>query len=276
MPTIVLGDNLRALDLLADGSAGLIYIDPPFNTGQRQDYRRIRTVQDDDGDRTGFGGRRYRSEPVSRQSYADSFDDYAAFLAPRLEAARRILAPDGSLFVHLDAREAHYVKVMLDGLFGRDCFQNEIIWAYDFGGRSRRRWPAKHDTILWYSRDPLDYVFDVEAIDRIPYLAPKLAGADKAARGKIPTDVWWQTVVPTSGAERTGYPSQKPLAILERIVRVHSRPGDLCVDFFAGSGSFGEAAGTWGRDFWLCDASEEALAVMERRLSRFGPEVVRI
>jgi len=269
--TIVQGDNLRAMATLADGCAALVYMDPPFNTGHSQSRTRIKTVRDEAGDRKGFGGHRYRSETVGRLDFADAFDDYLAFLAPRLEEARRILAPDGALFVHLDPREVHYVKVFLDGLFGRDAFMGEIIWAYDFGGRSKRRWPAKHDTILWYVRDPEHYHFDYEAIDRIPYMAPGLVGPVKAARGKTPTDVWWQTVVPTGGRERTGYPTQKPLAILERIVRVHSRPGDLCVDPFAGSGTLGEAAGKLDRRFWLCDENPDAVAIMMARLARFAP-----
>ncbi len=271
MNQIVLDDNLRAMAGLADGCANLVYMDPPFNTGHRQGRTRIKTVRDADGDRTGFGGHRYRSQTVGRLGFADAFDDFLGFLAPRLEEARRLLAADGSLFVHLDPHESHYVKVFLDGLFSRRAFLGEIIWAYDFGGRSKRRWPAKHDTILWYVRDPERYTFDYEAIDRIPYLAPALVGPVKAARGKSPTDVWWQTVVPTNGRERTGYPTQKPLPILERIVRVHSRPGDLCLDPFAGSGTLGEAAGKLGRRFWLCDENPEATSIMMTRLARFEP-----
>lgn len=276
MNRIVQGDNLVALRGLADGCAKLVYMDPPFNTGHRQGRTRLRTVRDEQGDRTGFGGHRYRSEALGRLDFADTFDDYLAFLAPRLEEARRILAADGTLFVHLDPRESHYVKVYLDGRFGRAAFMGEIIWAYDFGGRSKRRWPAKHDTLLWYVKDPEHYCFDYEAIDRIPYLAPGLAGPEKAARGKTPTDVWWQTVVPTNGRERTGYPTQKPLAILERIVRVHSQPGDLCVDPFAGSGTLGEAAGKLDRSFWLCDENPEAVAIMTARLARFQPLLERL
>lgn len=275
MNRIVLDDNLRAMAGLADGCANLVYMDPPFNTGHRQGRTRIKTVRDADGDRTGFGGHRYRSLTVGRLAFADTFDDFLGFLAPRLEEARRLLAANGSLFVHLDPHESHYVKVFLDGLFGRAAFLGEIIWAYDFGGRSKRRWPAKHDTILWYVRDPEQYTFAYEAIDRIPYLAPALVGPVKAARGKSPTDVWWQTVVPTNGRERTGYPTQKPLPILERIVRVHSRLGDLCLDPFAGSGTLGEAAGKLGRRFWLCDENPEATAIMMARLARFEPLLQR-
>lgn len=262
------------LPTVADASIPFIYIDPPFNTGRLQGRSRIRVRADRGGDRTGFAGRRYRTERVrSAGGYEDRFEDFPAFLAPRLAEARRILSPGGSLFVHLDAREVHYIKVLLDGLFGRAGFLNEIIWAYDFGGRSRTRWPAKHDTILWYSKDPARAVFNREAVDRIPYMAPGLVGPEKAARGKSPTDVWWQTIVPTNGQEKTGYPTQKPLAILRRLVSVHTRPGDTVLDFFAGSGTTGEAAGILGRPFVMVDRSTEACRVMARRLARFSPRI---
>ena len=252
--------------------------DPPFNTGKVQRRARFKASRAEGsgaGTRGGFGGRRYDVEPVASGAYADAFDDYEAFLLPRLEASLRCLTKNGSLFVHLDAREVHYVKVALDRLLGRERFMNEIVWAYDFGGRPKDRWPAKHDTILWYALDPDDYVFDYDAIDRIPYLAPGLVGAEKAARGKTPTDVWWHTVVPTSGREKTGYPTQKPLGVLSRLVNVHSREGDVVLDFFAGSGTTGEAAARAGRGFVLVDENPEAVAVMERRLAAYAPEVDR-
>ena len=280
MGRIVEGDNLEVLRALDDGAVNLIYIDPPFNTGREQRHTPVRTerVEDgeaDDGDRTGFGGRRYRTTELGSQAFADAFDDFLGFLEPRLVECRRVLAEDGSLFLHLDPRESHYAKVLLDGIFGRASFLNEIVWAYDYGGRSKRRWPAKHDTILWYAKDPEHYTFDYEAIDRIPYMAPGLVTPEKAERGKVPTDVWWQTVVPTSGTERTGYPTQKPLAVLERIIRVHSRPGDVVADFFAGSGTAGEAAARNDRDFLLVDSNPEAIDVMASRLERWAPEIVR-
>ena len=260
------GDNLPILRSLDDESFNLIYIDPPFNTGTARVQTRIRTVRDDDGDRRGFGGNRYRTIKLGTQSYDDAFDDFPAFLGPRLEQAYRLLRADGSLFVHLDPREAHYCKVMLDSIFGRQSFMNEIIWAYDYGGRSTRRWPAKHDTILWYAKDPDHYTYNYDAMDRIPYMAPGLVGPEKAARGKTPTDVWWMTIVSPQGRERTGYPTQKPLRLLERIVKIHSRPGDRLLDFFAGSGTLGEAAAAHGRHAVLIDSNPEAIAVMTRRL----------
>ena len=267
MPQIILANNLVVLPTIPAGSVPLIVIDPPFNTGRAQRRTRLRTVADPGGDRTGFGGKRYRTERVSEQSFDDSFEDLPAFLEPRLREAHRILTDQGSLFLHVDCREVHYCKVLLDQIFGRDSFINELIWAYDFGGRPKNRWPAKHDNILWYARDPERYTFNYDAIDRIPYMAPGLVGPEKAARGKTPTDVWWQTIVPTGGRERTGYPTQKPLPILERIVRVHSKPGELVLDFFAGSGTTGEAAARNGRDFLLVDEHPAAVQVMARRLA---------
>lgn len=272
MARIVLGDNLAVLPSIPSGSSHLIYIDPPFNTGRRQDRARLSTIRDEHGDRTGFGGQRYRTQTLGRKGFDDAFPDYASFLWPRLVEAHRVLAPYGSFFLHIDYREAHYCRFMLDEIFGRRAFMNEIIWAYDYGGRSKRRWPAKHDNILWYAKDPDHYTFNYDEIDRIPYMAPGLVGADKAARGKSPTDVWWQTIVPTSGNERTGYPTQKPLAILLRIVRVHSNPGELVLDFFAGSGTAGEAAARLGRDFILIDNDPDAATIMARRLAFAHPD----
>jgi site-specific DNA-methyltransferase (adenine-specific) len=264
------GDNLDVLPTFADGSFDLIYIDPPFNTGRTQARRRTRTTRDPDGDRIGFHGLRQRTTVLdagTTNTYADRFDDYQAWLRPRLEHAHRLLAPTGSFFLHLDYREVHYAKVALDGIFGRDSFINEIIWAYDYGARTRRRWSPKHDNILWYARDPARYTFDHDAIDRIPYMAPGLVGPAKAARGKTPTDTWWHTIVSPTGKEKTGYPTQKPLGVLSRIVNVHSRPDGNLLDFFAGSGSFGEAAFRAGRRCVLVDESAEAVAVMRRRFA---------
>jgi len=273
MNRILHGDNLGLLRTLPAGSVPLIYIDPPFNTGRRQSRPQMKTIRDESGDRTGFGGRRYRTELVSQSStpagYLDQFDDFLGFLRPRLIEAHRILSPSGSLFFHIDPREAHYCKVLLDEIFTRPCFQNEIIWAYDYGARATKRWPAKHDNILWYTRHPETFTFNLTASDRIPYMAPKLVGEAKAARGKTPTDVWWHTIVSPTGKEKTGYATQKPLGILERIVRVHSNPGDLVLDFFAGSGTTGEAAARNHRNFLLIDENPEAIGIMKRRLAKW-------
>ena len=270
---IHLGDNLAVMRGFADASVDLAYVDPPFNTGKRQARTRLRTVRDDAGDRVGFAGKRYRTERVGAQSYADDFDDYLAFLEPRLVETLRLLSPAGSFFLHLNCREVHYAKVLCDRIFGRESFINEIIWAYDYGARSRSRWSAKHDNILWYAKNPKRYTFRYDDIDRIPYLAPKLVTPEKAARGKTPTDVWWNTIVSPTGKEKTGYPTQKPLAILNRIVRVHSNPGDRVLDFFAGSGTTGEAALRNGRSAVLVDSSRDAVKVMRERLARFHPRL---
>lgn len=274
MNQIILGDNLTVLPTLPSAFAQLIYIDPPFNTGKTQRRQRIETVQDEEnGDRVGFGGRRYSSNYIDSPDYIDRFDDFLGFLMPRLEASLRCLTADGSLMVHLDYREVHYVKIALDHLLGRERFMNEIIWAYDYGARSKDRWPCKHDTILWYVQNPLNYVFDYHAMDRIPYMAPGLVTPEKADRGKTPTDVWWHTIVPTNGKEKTGYPTQKPLGILNRIIKIHTRPGDTVLDFFAGSGTTGEAAWLHGRSFVLIDNNPEAVKIMKLRLAKVAQEV---
>ncbi len=274
MKRIILGDNADVLPTLPSKFARLIYVDPPFNTGRVQKRDRITVAATGAaGDRGGFGGRRYAVERVEPSAaYDDRFDDFEAFLMPRIEASLRCLTDDGSLFVHLDAREVHYVKVALDRLLGRDHFMNEIIWAYDYGGRPKNRWPAKHDTILWYVRDPSAYVFNFEEMDRIPYMAPGLVSKEKAERGKTPTDVWWHTIVPTNGHEKTGYPTQKPLGVLNRVIKVHSRPGDVVLDFFGGSGTTGEAAAAHGRGFVLIDNHLDAVKIAATRLAAFAPE----
>jgi site-specific DNA-methyltransferase (adenine-specific) len=264
---IVLADNLTVLASLPDESIDLVYIDPPFNTGKRQTLRQMRAVRDEaNGDRTGFGGRRYRTIPLGSSSYLDVHDDYLDFLEPRLVEIRRVLRPTGSLYLHLDYREVHYAKVLADAIFGRDCFLSEVIWAYDYGARTKRRWPAKHDNILVYVKDTERYWFDAEAVERIPYMAPGLVGPEKAARGKLPTDTWWQTIVPPGGAERTGYPTQKPVAVLRRVVSASCPPGGVVADFFAGSGTAGAAALELGRRFLLVDSNPDAVDVMVRRL----------
>ncbi|MBI4161257.1 MAG: site-specific DNA-methyltransferase [Acidobacteria bacterium] len=265
---VYFGDNLPILRALPAGSADLIYIDPPFNTGKVQERTRIRTRRAERGDRTGFQGRRYETVRIGTARFADRFDDYPAFLEPRLREAHRVLAGNGTLYVHLDCREVHYLKVLLDAIFGRECFLNEIIWAYDYGGKTTKKWPPKHDNILVYVKRPGDYVFNVEEIERIPYMAPGLVDSQKAARGKLPTDTWWHTIVPTNSPERTGFPTQKPLGILKRIVLASSHPDDLVLDFFAGSGTTGEAAYRLGRRFLLVDNHPQAIAVMRRRFAR--------
>lgn len=267
MRKIILGENLEVLRTLPKNSVRMIYIDPPFNTGKTQKRERIKATASPLGDRTGFGGRKYTTEVIESGSYEDSFDDFVSFLITRIGAALPLLTEDGSLFVHLDYREVHYVKVALDNVLGRDHFMNEIIWAYDYGARSKSRWSTKHDNILWYTMDPKNYVFDFEAMERIPYMAPELVGPEKAARGKTPTDVFWHTIVPTNGKEKTGYPTQKPLGLLSRLIKVHTKPGDVVLDFFAGSGTTAYAATECGRNFIAIDNNPEAFSVMKTRFS---------
>ena len=268
---VVAGDNLPVLRGLPDQSFQLIYIDPPFNTGKVQSRQSLKTVRTDTpvaGSRVGFQGQTYETVRGKVTAYNDSFSDYWGFLEPRLDEAWRLLAPTGTLYLHLDYREVHYAKVLLDALFGRECFLNEIIWAYDYGGRSKRKWPAKHDNILVYVKDQKRYYFDSESVDREPYMAPGLVTPEKAARGKLPTDVWWHTIVSPTGKEKTGYATQKPEGILRRIIQASSRPGDWVLDFFAGSGTTGAVAGQLERRFVLIDENPEAIAVMCHRFSR--------
>jgi DNA modification methylase len=268
---VVTGDSADVLPLLPGATFDLIYIDPPFNTGRDRRRRTLAVVRDDAGDRVGFAGRRYRSKLLAESSYRDDFDDYLAFLEPRLREARRVLAAHGTLYFHIDYRESHYCKLLLDEIFGRECFLNELIWAYDYGGKPKRRWPQKHDTIFVYVRDPQKYLFDAEAVEREPYMAPGLVTAEKAARGKQPVSVWWHTIVPTNGAEKTGYPTQKPEGIVRRMVTASSRAGGWCLDFFAGSGTLGAVCQKLDRRFVLVDSNPEAIAIARTRLAGASP-----
>ena len=265
---VYFADNLSVLKSMPDESVQLIYIDPPFNTGRKQTRGKSVTTRSETGSRLGFKGQRYDIVRETMLSYDDDFSDYWHFLEPRLIEAWRLLNKTGTLYLHLDYREAHYAKVLLDGLFGRENFLNELIWAYDFGGKAKNRWPAKHDTILVYVKDVENYYFDSDAVDREPYMAPGLVTPEKVARGKLPTDVWWHTIVSPTGNEKTGYPTQKPVGILRRIVQAPSAPGDLVLDFFAGSGTTGEVAAALDRSFVLIDQNPEAIEVMRARFAK--------
>ena len=267
---VIFGDNLPVLKSLDDASVQLIYIDPPFNTGRTQTRGSSTTKRTETGGRVGFKGLRYETIRETVLSYDDEFADYWAFLEPRLEEAWRLLNQTGTLYLHLDYRESHYAKVLLDALFGRDCFLNEIIWAYDYGGKSKNRWPAKHDTILVYVKDPAKYFFNSTEVDREPYMAPGLVTPEKVAKGKLPTDVWWHTIVSPTGKEKTGYPTQKPMGVLRRIVQASSREGDLVLDFFGGSGTTGAVAAELGRRFILIDQNRESIEVIRERFSKSG------
>jgi site-specific DNA-methyltransferase (adenine-specific) len=264
---IYFGDNLEVLKKIPAGKISLIYIDPPFNTGRKQSRTQIKTLPSKTGDRVGYQGRRYQTIKVGSQEYEDEFEDYLAFLKPRLEEAHRVLKPNGSLYFHIDYREVHYCKILLDKIFGRENFLNEIIWAYDYGARTRKKWPPKHDNILWYAKDYRNYIFNFENVDRIAYMAPGLVGPEKAARGKFPTDTWWHTIVPTKGSEKTGYPTQKPIGVLRRIILASSNKGDTVLDFFAGSGTTGAVCLELKRKFILVDNNLQAMKVMEKRFA---------
>lgn len=264
---VIQGDNLAVLQSIADASIQLIYVDPPFNTGRVQSRGSSTTTRTETGNRIGFKGQRYEIVKETVLSYDDEFKDYWSFLEPRLEEAWRILNETGTLYLHLDYRESHYAKVLLDALFGRECFLNEIIWAYDYGGKAKSRWPSKHDTILVYVKNPDKYYFNNETVDREPYMAPGLVTPEKVAKGKLPTDVWWHTIVSPTGKEKTGYPTQKPLGILRRIIQASSKEGDTVLDFFAGSGTTGHAAASLNRNFILIDQNPEAIQVMQERFS---------
>ena len=263
---IILGDNLDVLPRFGSETFQLIYIDPPFNTGKAQTRKTLQTVPDESGDRTGFMGRRYKTRLLAESSYLDEFDDYLAFLEPRLREAHRLLAESGTFYFHIDYREAHYCKLLLDEIFGREGFLNEIIWAYDYGARSKRRWPAKHDTILVYVKDPTGYYYDAEAVDREPYMAPGLVTPEKVVKGKLPTDVWWHTIVPTNGREKTGYPTQKPEGVIRRMIQASTRPEDWCLDFYARRGTLGAVAAKLDRRYVLIDCNPEAIRVARQRL----------
>lgn len=262
---IYFGDNLPILQSLPSESIDLIYIDPPFNTGKSQSRKQIKTVADENGDRIGFQGRAYRTIEVGQKAYRDQFEDYLGFLEPRLREAYRLLKSNGSLYFHIDYREVHYCKILLDQIFGRTSFINEIIWAYDYGARTKKKWPPKHDNILWYAKDPNHYTFNVDEIERIPYMAPGLVGKEKAERGKLPTDTWWHTIVPTNGPEKTGYPTQKPLGIMRRIIQASSNPGNLVMDFFGGSGTTAAACLEFNRFFILIDNNPQSIQIMRKR-----------
>jgi site-specific DNA-methyltransferase (adenine-specific) len=266
--TLYFGDNLTVLKLIPDSSVQLVYIDPPFNTGREQQRSKVTTKRNSEGNRIGFKGQRYETVKSTVLSYDDQFANYWEFLEPRIEEAFRVLAKSGTLYLHLDYREAHYAKVLLDALFGPECFLNEIIWAYDYGGKSKSRWPAKHDTILVYVKDPKNYYFNSEEVDREPYMAPGLVTPEKIKKGKLPTDVWWHTIVSPTGKEKTGYPTQKPVGILRRIIQASSKPGDVVLDFFAGSGTTGFVANELGRRFILVDQNPESIQVIKDRLPK--------
>jgi DNA modification methylase len=250
-----------------DGSIDAIYIDPPFGTGIVRHGR----------------GHRYADR-------ADDPDAFVEWLAPLLAEGRRVLAPTGSLFVHLDYRAVHYVKVALDRIFGREHFVNEVVWCYAVGGKSRRGFGRKHDTILWYARGA-DWAFYPDAV-RVPRRGGShmrvvreggVAVQEKTDRktgrvyrypvpeGKVPED-WWADIetLNHSDRERTGWPSQKPERLVERVLRAVTVPGNRVADWFAGSGTTAVVAQRLARRFVVCDREPAAIEVCRARLAAQG------
>jgi site-specific DNA-methyltransferase (adenine-specific) len=279
IPTgVFCSDSLALLGRLPDACVDLIYADPPFGTGKVQRLRSLRATAEPGEPEPGaaptvarpdFAGRAAHYEITSAHAYRDDmpFEEYLAWLEANLVEFRRVLKDTGSLYLHLDWHAVHYAKVILDRLFGRANFRGEIIWAYDFGGRPRNAWPRKHDNILWYSKGDT-WTFNRADMDRLPYLAPGLVGPEKAARGKLPTDAWFTTIVPTASRDRTGWPTQKPILILERIIKASSNPGELVLDPFVGSGTSAVAAQRLGRKYLVADFDPAAVAITEARLAR--------
>ena len=251
-------EAIHFLESIPDESVDLIYTDPPFGTGDKQQLNR-----------------KSKGVIVSKLSYDDKFEDYVDFLSRHLVHMRRILKQSGTMYLHLDWRWVHYAKVECDKIFGVRNFLNHVVWSYNFGGRGRDRWPQKHDDILVYTKSCGDHLFNWDEIDRIPYAAPELqfVGRSKEeaekriATGQVPTDVWSMSIVGTASRERVGYPSQKPLKLVKRVIRASSPHRGLVVDPFAGSGTTAVAALESGRDFLVCDRSEEAINVMKDRLT---------
>lgn len=248
-----------AIDVLIntpESSIDLVYVDPPFGTGQLQTLNRKKN-----------------GNVVGSFGYDDPNVDYVEWLKTHVEAIRHVLKPMGTLYLHLDHHWVHYAKVMCDEVFGRQCFLNEVIWSYDFGGRGKRSWPKKHDSILVYVKDADQYVFNWDDIDRIPYKAPEMQrvgrtpeeAAVRILAGKVPTDVWEMSIVGTNSKERLGWPTQKPVKLIERAIVASSPIDGVVMDVFAGSGTTGQAAHNRGRRFVLVDRHPLAIEMMRER-----------
>jgi site-specific DNA-methyltransferase (adenine-specific) len=252
------GQALNFLQSLDDSSIDLIYTDPPFGTGDMQTMSRKKA-----------------GTVISKIEYSDKFSNYMEFLEPHLWEMHRVLKDTGTMYLHLDWRWVHYAKVVCDEIFGYDNFLNEIIWSYNFGGRGKDRFPQKHDTILVYAKELGKHTFNWDDIDRIPYAAPALqyAGRTKEeaekriAEGQVPTDVWSMSIVGTASKERIGYPNQKPLKLIKRIIAASSNPNDIVIDPFVGSGSTAGAAIEMDRRFIVNDASQHAIDTMKKRFA---------
>lgn len=257
--TVVCADNLELMSTLPPACCDLIYADPPFNCD--------RVIG-------GYNG----ASPSYDDRHKKGLKGYLGFLRPRLSLMRRLLSPKGSLCVHLDTRAVHYVKVMLDELFGAGHFLNEIIWSYRSGARPAKWFPRKHDTLLVYAKSPGEHTFnpirggryrtrDLKiAEDGRPYKSTRNGPLYFHPDGPMLSDVWEIPILSTVSKERTEYPSQKPEALLERIIRAGSNDGDLVADFFCGSGTTLAVADRLGREWLGCDDNPDAVRVARRRL----------
>ncbi len=269
---LFLGDNLAIMAALLsqyEGRIDLIYADPPFFTNRKYPAR-IGRGEDS----------RKPAEWQLAEGYADQWanlDEYIQFLYERLALMHRLLSPTGTLYLHLDWHADAYARLLLDELFGPDRLLNEIIWAYHGPSPIRSAFNRKHDTILAYTKSET-YVFNADAV-RIPYdptTVKTFASSPKAGfgkipnlqRGKVPEDWWYFPVVARLHNERTGYPTQKPEALLERILLASSRPGDLVADFFCGSGTTPLVAARHGRRFLATDATFRAIHATRARLTQ--------
>lgn len=261
MNELHVAEALKVLQSVPDNHIDMIYTDPPFGTGTVQETQR-----------------KIDNRIFEKMGYSDKYVNYMDFLVPHLMQLHRVLKETGTMYLHLDYRWVHYVKVECDKIFGYDNFLNEIVWSYNYGGRGKDRWPAKHDTILVYVKNRGKHTFNWDNIDRIPYAAPELQHVGRTkeeaekriAMGQVPTDVWTMSIVGTASKDRTGYPNQKPIKLIERAIRASSNPGEIVLDVFCGSGTTGVAATNLGREFVMSDNNPQAINVAQQRLNKIG------
>ena len=266
---LYLGDNLKLMKALAEdenicGKIQMIYIDPPFFT--KADYDAVVPV----------GGKQVRHKAYEDRWHNGMYE-YLRQLTARLLVMKKLLAEDGLIWVHLDWHAAHYVRIIMDEIFGENNFLNEIIWTYKSGGSSKRRFARKHDNILLYSKSS-SYKFNIlkEKSYNRGYKPYRFKGVkeyeDEMGWYTMVNmkDVWNVDMVGRTSAERTGYATQKPEKLLERIIEASTDPGELCADFFSGSGTLAAAAAKLGRRSISCDSGMLAVETTAGRLCRLG------
>lgn len=280
MNQLLLGDNLQVLKTLPDESVDLIYLDPPFFSN-----RNYEVIWGDAGEVRSFNDR-----------WSGDMMHYIGWLKERVQEMHRVLKPTGSLYLHCDWHADAYIRVhILDPIFGEKNFRNEIIWAYtNSGGRSKNGFAKKHDTIFWYSKLSKNFIFNSKDV-LIERRAGKtsrggIIGIDKDGRsfqeiksngkvyryfldeGKIPEDVWTIETMPPHGRERLGYPTQKPEALLERIIKASSNEGDVVLDPFVGGGTTVAVAEKLNRKWIGIDQSVQAIKVSQERIAKIKNE----